>query len=111
MHHMYTANPHEATAVFDRSGCLQVVDAANAAQDKIQQMEVECSRLHHQNKHLQSVLQQLEVEVTELKADAETRDSALESLQEAMSKIERSANPTHARTTSPLSGIYNICYA
>lgn len=82
---------------------LQVVDAANLAQQRTQEMETECSALQAENQHLQSVVRSLEVRVSELQADVETRGSALESLEETLSKIERSVDS--GRDRSPLAGI------
>lgn len=91
---------------------LQVVDAANAAQEHVQHLEAEASQVQQENQQLRSAVQQLEVELTELKADAETRDSALESLQGTLTKIERSVDHGHTRTTSPLTGAaFDLCMA
>ena len=81
---------------------LQVVDAANSAQLRTQEMEAACSALQAENQQLQAVLRSLEVKVSELQADVETRGSALESLEETLSKIERSADS--GRDRSPLKG-------
>ena len=79
-----------------------MVDAANAAHDRSQEMEAECHALQEENRRLQSVVQSLEVQVSELQADAETRGSALESLEQTLGKIERSADS--GRDRSPLTG-------
>lgn len=65
-------------------------------------MEAECSALHAENTHLQSVVSSLEVQVSELQADVETRSSALESLEGTLTKIERSVDS--GRDRSPLTG-------
>ncbi|KAL0020086.1 hypothetical protein WJX79_009298 [Trebouxia sp. C0005] len=84
----------------------QVVDAANAAHDRSQEMEAECHALQQQNQRLQSVVRSLEVQVSELQADAETRGSALESLEQTLGKIERSADS--GRDRSPLTGVQRM---
>ncbi|DBA92530.1 TPA: hypothetical protein ACH3X1_002761 [Trebouxia sp. C0004] len=78
----------------------QVVDAANAAHDRSQEMEADCHALQEVNRRLQSAVRSLEVQVSELQADAETRGSALESLEQTLGKIERSADS--GRDRSPL---------
>ncbi|DBB14510.1 TPA: hypothetical protein ACH3X3_004792 [Trebouxia sp. C0006] len=82
----------------------QVVNAANAAHDRSQEMEAECHTLQEENQRLQSVVRSLEVQVSELQADAETRGSALDSLEQTLGKIERSADS--GRDRSPLTGVW-----
>ena len=83
-----------------------MVDAANAAQERCQELAAECAALQQENRGLQAGVRSLEGQVTELQADAETRGSALESLEHTLGKIERCADT--ARDRSPLTGWHTV---
>ena len=84
---------------------LQVIDAANAANEAVCEMEAESNGLQQENHRLQSAVRQLEVQVSELKAETETQGSALDSLEQILGRIERSAESSRDR--SPLTGDFS----